>query len=87
MARQAAQKEVADAWKKKKAEVAHRKYKKEKEVAQRVKARERKSDIESELESEDPMDVDDMVFSEEETREVNVTLAERHDLAATSAGD
>ena len=50
MARQAAQKEAADARKKKKAEVAHRKYKKEKEVAQRMKARERKSDIESELE-------------------------------------
>ena len=46
--------------------MAHRKYKKEKEVARCMKAEERKSDIESELESEDPMDVDDMVFSEEE---------------------
>ena len=43
---------MADARKKKKkAEVAHQKYKKEKEVAQRVKAGERKSDVESELES------------------------------------
>ena len=32
-----------------------------------MKARERKSDIDSELESEDPIDVDDMVFSEEES--------------------
>ena len=66
MAWQAAQKEVADTRKKKKAELAHRKYKKEKQVARRVKAWERKSDVESELESEDTTDVDDMVFSEEE---------------------
>ena len=50
VAGQATQKEATDARKKKKAEVAHQKYKKEKEVAQRMKARERKSDIESELE-------------------------------------
>ena len=49
VAKQAAQKEAADARKKKKTEVAHRKYKKEKEVARRMKARERKSDVESEL--------------------------------------
>ena len=68
--------------------MAHRKYKKEKEVARRVKAGERKSDVESELESEDPTDVDDMVFfEEEESREVIVTSAERRDPAATSAGD
>ena len=70
MARHATQKEAADARKKKKAEVAHRKYKKEKEIAQRVKAEERKSDVEAELESEDPTDVDDMVFSEEEESSV-----------------
>ena len=88
MAQQAAQKEAADARKKKKTEVAHRKYKKEKEVARRMKARERKSDVESELESEDPMDVDDMVFSEEEeSPEVVLTSAERRNPAATSAGD
>ena len=53
-----------------------------------MKARERKSDVESELELEDPMDVDDMVFSEEEeSREVIVTSAERHDPTAMSAGD
>ena len=88
MARQATQKEAVDARMKKKAEVAHRKYKKEKEVTRRVKARERKSDVESELESEDPVDVDNMVFSEEEESwEVIVTSAERHDPTAMSAGD
>ena len=88
MARQATQKEVADAMKKKKAKVAHRKYKKEKEVARCVKAGERKSDVESKLESEDPTDVDDMVFfEEEESQEVIVTSVERRDPTATSAGD
>ena len=84
----ATQKEAADTRKKKKAEVAHQKYKKEKEVARRVKAGERKSDVESKLESEDPMDVDDMVFSkEEESREVVVTSVERRDPKAMFAGD
>ena len=88
MARQAAQKEAADTRKKKKAEVVHWKSKNEKEVARCMKARERKSDIESELESEDPTDVDDMVFfEEEESREVVVTSAEHHDPTATSASD
>ena len=68
--------------------MAHRKYKKEKEVARCVKARERKSDVESELESEDPTDVDDMVFSkEEESQEVVVTSAEHRDPTVMSAGD
>ena len=53
-----------------------------------MKAGERKSDVESELESEDPTDVDDMVFSEEEeSREVVVTSAEHRDPVATSAKD
>ena len=53
-----------------------------------MKAGERKSDVESKLELEDPIDVDDMVFSEEEdSREVVVTSVERRDPAATSAGD
>ena len=80
MARQAAQKEVADAWKKKKAEESRWKYEKEKE----------KSDVESELESEDPTKVgDDMIFSEEEeSREVIATSAERRDpVAASAAGE
>jgi len=36
--------------------VAQRRYKKEKEIVRRVKARENKSDVESELKSEDPTD-------------------------------
>ena len=53
-----------------------------------MKAGENKSDIEFELESEDPTDVDDMVFSEvEESPEVVLTSAERCDPTATSAGD
>ena len=53
-----------------------------------MKAEENKSEVESELESEDPIDVDDMVFSEEEeSQEVAVTSAERRDPAAMSAGD
>ena len=53
-----------------------------------MKARECRSDIESELTLEDPMDVDDMVFSEEEeSREVVVTSAERGGPAAMSVGD
>jgi len=88
VAKQAAQKEAVDARKKKKVEVAHRKYKKEKEVAQCMKDGERKRDVESKLELEDPTDVDDMVFSEEEeSQEVIVTSVKRHDPTATSAGD
>ena len=87
MAWQAAQKEAADARKKKRTREVQRKQEKEQEVARRVKARERRSDVESELTSEDPIDVDDMVFSEEENWEVVVTSAERHDPATTSAGE
>ena len=68
--------------------MAQRRYKKEKEIARCVKVGERKSDVESKLESEDPTDVDDMVFSkEEESREVVVTSAEHCDPTAMSAGD
>ena len=53
-----------------------------------MKAEEHRSDVESELESEDPIDVVDMVFSEEEeSREVVVTSVERRDPTAMSAGD
>ena len=80
-ARQAAQKEAVDAKKKKKAQDAQRKQQKELEIAQRVRAKENRSDVESELESEDPTEVgDDMLLSEEEESwEVVVTLAERHE--------
>ena len=67
MAQQATQKEVADARKKKKAKESRRKYEKEKEIARRMKVEENRSNVESELESEDPTEVgDDIIFSEEE---------------------
>ena len=53
-----------------------------------MRAGERRSDVESELVSDDPMDLDDMVFSdEEEGREVLVTSTVRRDPAATSVGE
>ena len=87
MAKQAAQKEATDARKKKKAEVAHRKYKKEKEVARCVKAGEGKSDIESELESEDPIDVDDMVFSKEAERHAVVPVPRKRAASVDAVGE
>ena len=53
-----------------------------------MRARENRSDVESELELEDPIEVgDDMIFSkEEESQEVVVTLAELCDPVATSTG-
>ena len=54
-----------------------------------MRAEERRRDIESELALDDPpMDLDDMVFSnEKESQEVVVTSAERRGRATTSAGD
>ena len=52
-----------------------------------MRAGERRSDVESELASDDPMDVDDMVFSDEESQEVVVTSAVHRGPATTSAGD
>ena len=74
--------------KKKKAKEAWRKHEKEKEITQRVRARKNRSDVESELESEDPTEVgDDMIFSEEEeSREVVVTSMERCDPVAAHTG-
>ena len=53
-----------------------------------MRAEERRSDVESELASDDPpTDLDDMVFfDEEESREVVVTSAEYCGPAAMSAG-
>ena len=52
-----------------------------------MRARENRSDVESELESEAPMEVgDDMIFSEEEeSLEVVGTFVEHRDPAAMSA--
>ena len=53
-----------------------------------MRAGEGRSDVESELTSDDPTDVDDMVFSyEEESQEVIVTSVEHRDPTATSVGD
>ena len=53
-----------------------------------MRAGECRSDVESELASDDPTDLDDMVFSdEEESREVVVTSAVRRDPAAASVGE
>ena len=53
-----------------------------------MKAEERRSDVESELELEDPTEVDGMIFSEEEeSQEVVVTSAEHDDPTAMSTGD
>ena len=42
-----------------------------------MKAGEKRSDVESELELEDPTEVDDMIFfTKEESREIVVTSAE-----------
>ena len=49
---------------------------------------EHRSDVELELALDDPTDLDDMVFSdEEESQGVAVTSAERHDPVATSASE
>ena len=57
------------------------------EITRRVRAGENRSDVESELESEDPTEVgDDMIFSEEEeSQEVIATSMERRDPTAMSA--
>ena len=88
MARQTAQKKVAEARKKKKNKEILWKQEKEQEIARRTRAEERRSDVESELTSDDPTDPDDMVFSDEEERgEVVATSAEHRDTAMSSAGD
>ena len=60
MAQQAALKEVVVV-KKKRAEKARRKHRKEMEIARWVRACENRSDVEAELESEDPMEMGDCV--------------------------
>ena len=79
---------MADAQKKKRTQEVQWKEERKKEVARRVKAGECRSDVESELTSDDPTDLDDMVFSdEEEGWEVVVTSAVRRDPTVMSVGD
>ena len=81
-------KEAAVERKKKKAKEARWKHENEMEIARCVWARENRSDVELELESEDPTEVgDDVIFSEEEEgREVVVTSVGRRDPTTASAG-
>ena len=68
MARQATLKEAAVERKKKKAKKARRKHEKEMEIARHVRAGENRSDVESELESEDPTEMGGDVISSEDER-------------------
>ena len=79
---------MADARKKNKAEEVRWKHEKEKEIARRMKAGENRSEVESELELEDPTEVgDDMnFFEEEESREVVASSVEHRNPTAAAAG-
>ena len=58
-------KEAADG-QKKRAEKARRRHQKEQDIARRVRAGESRSDVEAELESEDPTEVGDDASSSED---------------------
>ena len=79
---------MADARKKKRTEEVWWKEEKKKEVTRCIRTEGRRSNVESELASEDPpTDLDDMVFSdEEEGQKVIVTSVERCGPTTTSAG-
>ena len=86
MAQQAALKEAVDAKKKKRAEEAQRWHEKEKEIARRVRAGENRSDVEAELELEEPMEMGGYASSSEDEggRDVIVTSVERREPTAKS---
>ncbi|XP_066358147.1 uncharacterized protein [Miscanthus floridulus] len=75
--------------KKKKAEEARRKHEKEMEIARRVQAGENRRNIESELELEDPIEVDDDgIFSkEEEGRVADVPMLRKSAMRADAVGE
>ena len=83
MARQAALKQVAVA-KKKRAEKARRRHEKEKETARWVRAGENRSDVEAELESEEPTEMGGDASTSEDDRDRGVvaTSVERRASAA-----
>jgi len=83
---QATLKEAAVAKKKKRAEKAQRRQEKEKEIARWVRAGENRSNVEAELESEEPMEMGgDTGSSEEEgDRGVVATSVESHEPAVVS---
>ena len=75
--------------KKKKAEKAQRRFKKEKEISRWVRGCESRSDVEVELESEEPTEMggDASASRDEGDRGVVATSVENHDPAAASVGD
>ena len=78
---------MADGKKKKRAEKAQRRHQKEQDIARCVRARENRSNIEIELESEDPMEMgDDMISFEEEGGWEVTTSVEHHEPTAAFAG-
>jgi len=88
MVRQAAQREATLAKKKKKVKKARRRFDKEKEITQRVRGGKSQSDMEAELESEEPTEMgDDTSASEdEEVRGTVVTSVEHHEPTTMSIG-
>ena len=89
MAWQAVLKEAVDGRKKKRAKKARRRHQKEQDITRRVRAVESRSDIEAELESEDPMEMgDDVISSEEEGgQDTSVTSMVHREATATTASD
>ena len=87
MARQAALKEAADRKKKKRTKKAQRLHQKEKEIARRVRGDENRSDVEAELESEEPTEMggDASTSKDDGDRGVIVTLVEHRAPTAASA--
>ena len=89
-ARQAALKEAVVAKKKKRAKKAPRRHEKEKEIARRVRSGENRSDMEAELESEEPTELggDMSTFEDEGYWGIVVTSVERREpmVASTSGG-
>ena len=85
---QAAQRGVALAKKKKKAEKAQRRFDKEKEINRRVRGGESRIDVEAELESEEPTKMgDDASASEDEgDKGIALTLVNRREPMASPVG-
>ena len=79
-------KEAANDKKKKRAEKARRRHKKEKEIARRVWAGENRSDMEAELESEEPMEMcgDASTFEHDGDQGIVTTSVEHRELTTTS---
>ena len=77
---------MADGKKKKRAKKALRRHQKEKEITRQVRGSENRTDVEAEIESEEPTEMGGGVssFEDEGGREVIVTLVERREPAATS---